>query len=35
MATATQDPAISRKPELSVSFAGISFKNPVIVAASV
>src|SRR5690349_16157455 len=33
MATATQDTATSRKPDLSVSFAGISFKNPVIAAA--
>src|SRR5436305_12846907 len=33
MATATLDPAIGRKPDLSVSFAGISFKNPVIAAA--
>ena len=33
MATATQDPATSRKPDLSVSFAGITFKNPVIAAA--
>src|SRR5246127_5286065 len=33
MATATQDPATSRKPDLSVSFAGIAFKNPVIAAA--
>ena len=32
MATATQDTATSRKPDLSVSFAGISFKNPVIAA---
>ena len=33
MATATQDPATSRKPDLSVSFAGITFKNPVIATA--
>src|SRR3954468_2644942 len=33
MTTATQDPATSRKPDLSVSFAGITFKNPVIAAA--
>src|SRR6267142_2573481 len=33
MATATQDKATSRKPDLSVSFAGITFKNPVIAAA--
>ena len=33
MATATQDTAIGRKPDLSVSFAGITFKNPVIAAA--
>ena len=33
MATATQDTATSRKPDLSVSFAGITFKNPVIAAA--
>ncbi|MGC2741666.1 MAG: dihydroorotate dehydrogenase, partial [Candidatus Angelobacter sp.] len=33
MATATQDQTTSRKPDLSVSFAGISFKNPVIAAA--
>src|ERR1700732_511676 len=33
MTTATQDTATSRKPDLSVSFAGISFKNPVIAAA--
>ncbi len=32
MATATQDRATSRKPDLSVSFAGIAFKNPVIAA---
>ena len=32
MATATQDKATSRKPDLSVSFAGITFKNPVIAA---
>src|SRR5678810_679668 len=32
MATATQDTATHRKPDLSVSFAGISFKNPVIAA---
>ena len=32
MATATQDQATSRKPDLSVSFAGITFKNPVIAA---
>src|SRR6478609_3130231 len=32
MATATQDTATSRKPDLSVSFAGIHFKNPVIAA---
>src|SRR5438045_6669356 len=32
MATATQDPATHRKPDLSVNFAGISFKNPVIAA---
>src|SRR6185437_10992050 len=32
MATATQDQATSRKPDLSVGFAGISFKNPVIAA---
>src|SRR5947208_7114841 len=32
MATATQDRATSRKPDLSVSFAGITFKNPVIAA---
>jgi dihydroorotate dehydrogenase (NAD+) catalytic subunit len=28
-----QSPALSRKPDLSVSFAGIAFKNPVIAAA--
>src|SRR6478672_12282403 len=33
MATATQDKVIGRKPDLSVSFAGITFKNPVIAAA--
>src|SRR5207248_7319624 len=32
MATATQDPTTHRKPDLSVNFAGISFKNPVIAA---
>ena len=32
MATATQDTATHRKPDLSVNFAGISFKNPVIAA---
>src|SRR5258707_10612272 len=32
MATLPQDTATSRKPDLSVSFAGISFKNPVIAA---
>src|SRR6478609_5014036 len=32
MATATQDTATHRKPDLSVSFAGITFKNPVIAA---
>src|SRR6476660_9224961 len=32
MATATEDKATSRKPDLSVSFAGITFKNPVIAA---
>src|ERR1700686_987277 len=32
MATAPQDTATSRKPDLTVSFAGISFKNPVIAA---
>ncbi|HEX9255247.1 MAG TPA: dihydroorotate dehydrogenase, partial [Candidatus Angelobacter sp.] len=32
MATATHDPATHRKPDLSVNFAGISFKNPVIAA---
>src|ERR1700757_2706774 len=30
MATVAQDTAPTRKPDLSVSFAGISFKNPVI-----
>ena len=30
--TATEDRATSRKPDLSVSFAGITFKNPVIAA---
>jgi dihydroorotate dehydrogenase (NAD+) catalytic subunit len=29
----TEDPALSRKPDLSVRFAGIAFKNPVIAAA--
>jgi len=33
MATATQDTATSRKPDLSVRFSGITFKNPVIAAA--
>src|SRR5258707_2951817 len=33
MATLPQDTATSRKPDLSVSFAGITFKNPVIAAA--
>src|SRR3954468_11533805 len=33
MATATQDKATSRKPDLSVRFSGITFKNPVIAAA--
>jgi dihydroorotate dehydrogenase (NAD+) catalytic subunit len=33
MATATEVPVTSRKPDLSVSFAGLSFKNPVIAAA--
>src|SRR5712672_1873846 len=33
MATATQDTATHSKPDLSVNFAGISFKNPVIAAA--
>ena len=33
MATATEVPATSRKPDLSVSFAGLAFKNPVIAAA--
>src|ERR1051325_3084470 len=32
MATATQDTATRRKPDLSVKFAGIAFKNPVIAA---
>src|SRR5882672_11951613 len=32
MATATQDTPTYRKPDLSVSFAGITFKNPVIAA---
>jgi dihydroorotate dehydrogenase (NAD+) catalytic subunit len=32
MAIATEDKATSRKPDLSVSFAGITFKNPVIAA---
>src|SRR6202140_5069242 len=32
MATAPRDTATSRKPDLTVSFAGISFKNPVIAA---
>ena len=32
MATAPQDTTTSRKPDLSVNFAGISFKNPVIAA---
>jgi dihydroorotate dehydrogenase (NAD+) catalytic subunit len=33
MATATEVPVASRKPDLSVRFAGLSFKNPVIAAA--
>lgn len=33
MATATEVPVTSRKPDLSVSFAGLTFKNPVIAAA--
>src|SRR4051794_24581917 len=33
MATATQDTATHRQPDLSVRFAGITFKNPVIAAA--
>ena len=33
MATATEVPVSSRKPDLSVSFAGLTFKNPVIAAA--
>src|SRR6266404_9980895 len=33
MATATQDTATHRKPDLSVNFAGITFKNPVIASA--
>src|SRR5947208_16741046 len=32
MATATQDTATYRKPDLSVRFAGVTFKNPVIAA---
>src|ERR1700757_5356380 len=32
MATATQDTATHRKPDLSVNFVSISFKNPVIAA---
>ncbi len=32
MATATQESLTSRKPDLSVSFAGLTFKNPVIAA---
>src|ERR1041385_316160 len=33
MATATQNKVIGRKPDLSVRFSGITFKNPVIAAA--
>ncbi|HLW54891.1 MAG TPA: dihydroorotate dehydrogenase [Candidatus Angelobacter sp.] len=33
MATATEIPTTSRKPDLSVSFSGLTFKNPVIAAA--
>src|SRR3954451_6087945 len=33
MATATEEKTTYRKPDLSVSFAGITFKNPVIAAA--
>ncbi len=33
MATAVQETATSRKPDLSVNFAGITFKNPVIASA--
>src|SRR5438445_6599412 len=33
MATATEERTTNRKPDLSVSFAGITFKNPVIAAA--
>jgi dihydroorotate dehydrogenase (NAD+) catalytic subunit len=33
MATATEERTTHRKPDLSVSFAGITFKNPVIAAA--
>jgi hypothetical protein len=32
MATATQEAPISRKPDLSVKFAGITFKNPMMAA---
>ena len=32
MATAARETPTSRKPDLSVSFAGITFKNPVIAA---
>jgi dihydroorotate dehydrogenase (NAD+) catalytic subunit len=32
MATTTPEPITSRKPDLSVSFAGITFKNPIIAA---
>src|ERR1051326_7736342 len=32
MATATQNKVIGRKPDLSVRFSGITFKNPVIAA---
>src|SRR5215475_8592496 len=32
MATATQETPTSRKPDLSVSFAGLRFKNPIIAA---
>jgi hypothetical protein len=28
-----QNPALSRKPDLNVHFAGIAFKNPIIAAA--
>src|SRR3954449_10118840 len=33
MATTTEEKTTYRKPDLSVSFAGITFKNPVIAAA--